>query len=809
MLLKNNTLVKRDEMITYKITPDFGVSNSKNEIITSAITNIYKSPSSRLSLTNLNYTKPSRVYFNIVLEDKNANFYLSVPSKYEDLFQGKMSSCWKKSGIDVVEDTSFLKLPFKSTVGGELILKDYNFKTIATSLSDSSHLNSIFQLMKSMGDGDKVVINIAIEPMTRVNWNNIAQEEIKNERNGKPRLDIDSIQEYLLKKGFEGMNTALDLYIEYRLLPVEAILGLLGGDDKVMDLEKSKAKKSSNEERNMGRPNVSALKRNSDVAKCRITILSSSTDLSRANINLLSVAESYKELNDENEFVLKPLSAKRTPNRIREIRYFDVSPNNSCILSTKELAKLIQLPPKQAQRDFKIKAIDELENDIPREITNSNGIPFAYTKQRGRELQTYRSMDKSLASLPIILTGAQGSGKTSFMKLITYENYKKGISNLVIDILEDCKIAKFCRENIPQKDRIDIDISLENTRNIPSLSFNEVSSLITEDMDSFKRISLASNIAEQVEIIVDSIADNTNGKLTDAMVRYLYSASMVTFIRPQATLNDVFDVLRYPNKRDKAIAYAKASGCFDDDMSIIENLYHLDKVVERTEIVGTDDKGKPIKEKTTEIVNNDTLITGINNRVTQLEKNPYIKKMLKQKPNPNENFIKYIEEGKTIVLSMVQYEFPSEKMRDLIATFYTCRLWLAAQVRKDNENANVCTIVLDEVYTIKGTMELMKNYLTQWRRHRISLLSSCHHLSQFSSSVWQTIKSCGTSYVLLQGTEKEQAELLKEEMLPFGVEDLLNLKRYHGIFIQKYENGYAKYIGKVPNLDNIIKQNKS
>ena len=41
MLLKNNTLIKRDEMVTFKITPDFRVSNTKNEIITSAITNIY------------------------------------------------------------------------------------------------------------------------------------------------------------------------------------------------------------------------------------------------------------------------------------------------------------------------------------------------------------------------------------------------------------------------------------------------------------------------------------------------------------------------------------------------------------------------------------------------------------------------------------------------------------------------------------------------------------------------------------------------------------------------------------------------
>ena len=409
------------------------------------------------SLTNLNYTKPSRVYFNIVLEDKNANFYLSVPSKYEDLFQGKMSSCWKKSGIDVAEDTSFLKLPFKSTVGGELILKDYNFKTIATSLSDSSHLNSIFQLMRSMGDGDKVVINIAIEPMTRVNWNNIAQEEIKNERNGKPRLDMESIQEYLLKKGFEGMNTALDLYIEYRLLPVEAILGLLGGDDKVMDLEKSKAKKLSNEERNMGRPNVSALKRNSDVAKCRITILSSSTDLSRANINLLSVAESYKELNDENEFVLKPLSAKRIPNRIREIRYFDVSPNNSCILSTKELAKLIQLPPKQAQRDFKIKAIDELEGEVSKELLSGH-VPIAITKKRGKEYIVYRSDDKSTRCLPWIAIGSQNVGKTTMMKRIAYENFKMGDANLIIDTIEDCKVAKACKQLIPDDKRVDLSL---------------------------------------------------------------------------------------------------------------------------------------------------------------------------------------------------------------------------------------------------------------------------------------------------------------------------------------------------------------
>jgi len=801
MIFENNTLIKRDEMISFKLTPDFRLSNSKNEIITSAIANIYKAPSRRLSISNINYTVPSRVYFNIVLEDKNANFYISVPTQFQELLQGKMSSCWKNSAIDEVQDNSFLKLPFDSTVGGELILKDYNFKSISSSLSDSSHLNSLFQLMKGVANGDKIVINIAIEPMSRNNWLAISQDEIKNEREGRPRFDIDSLQEFAIKKAFESASSLLDLYLEYKLLPVEAILGLVGGEGD-LDMKKENKKSTRSDEERSSR-SVSSMKRNSDVAKCKITILSSSSDVSRANLNLLSVAESFKELNDENEFLLKSIDKKWIKHQIREVRTHSIAPKSSCILSTKEMAKLIQLPPKQAQRDYKIKAIDELETELPREILNQNNIPFSYAKRKGKEYRTYRSTEKSLASLPMILVGAQGSGKTSFMKLILFENYKKGISNFVIDILEDCKIAKFCRENIPQEDRVDIDISLDNVDNIPSLSFNEVSNLITEDMDSFKRISLASNIAEQVELIVDSIADNINGKLTDAMIRYLYSASMITFIRPLATLNDVFEVLRYPQQRQKAIQYAKNSDCFEDDMSIINNLYQLDKIIERTEIIGEDAKGKPIKSITTEIVNNDSLIVGINNRVTQLEKNPYIKRMLKQKPNPKENFLGYIDKGLCINVSMPQYDFPSEKMRDLIATFYTSRIWLATQCRKDNENANVCTIVLDEVYTIKGTMTFLQNCLSQMRRHRLGLLTSCHYLGQYST-VWQTIKSCGTSYVLLQGTEKEQVELLKEEIKPFETEDLLSLKRYHGIFIQKYEHGYCRYIGRVPNVNEVI-----
>ena len=65
------------------------------------------------------------------------------------------------------------------------------------------------------------------------------------------------------------------------------------------------------------------------------------------------------------------------------------------------------------------------------------------------------------------------------------------------------------------------------------------------------------------------------------------------------------------------------------------------------------------------------------------------------------------------------------------------------------------------------------------------------------------IKSCGTSYVILQGTEKEQVTLLKEELSPYSVDDLLSLKEHHAIILQKYGQGYAKYIAHIPKVEKV------
>ena len=290
------------------------------------------------------------------------------------------------------------------------------------------------------------------------------------------------------------------------------------------------------------------------------------------------------------------------------------------------------------------------------------------------------------------------------------------------------------------------------------------------------------------------------------MVRYLYAASVVTYVKPDAVLQDVFDVLRFPEKRAKAIQYAKTTGCFEDD-SIFFTLYQLDKVVEETIVVGVDDNGKPIKDKQEHTINNDQAIVGINNRIIKLEKEPYVKKMLAQKPKKDENFLEFIEQGITIVVSIPQYEFKSKQIRDMIASYYLSRIWLAVQSRRDNENAKICNVFMDEVYTIPASIKLLDENVTEFRRHRLPLFTSCHHLGQFGKTLDQ-FEAAGGNFIFLQSTIEKTYEMVKNDLSPFTYEDIRELKPFHAIIRQRDLTGYTNYIARIPDFGEDLTRQK-
>lgn len=770
-----------DPFTIYKIVPDYNLSNNNNIALVNVFSSIYKTPRQRFSF-NKGYELPNQVYFDIVFKKKQANFYISVKEEYEELIKNKMDTIWNNAEISKVDDID--KMSFKNTEVCELILKDYNFKSLSVSRGDLYPLTNMMGILKMLNEEETVRINIAIEPTKRSNWVDIAKDEYKQYESGKIVNNDGNKKDELIKLGFTGAEAIVNLYIEMRLLLLESVLGIISSDkeeDKInINLKIDSLEEIKKANKYSGLSSETNYKMISEVFKVRISILSSSLDNSRAKLNMLSVANSYKDLNSDNSLVVKLLSKKEQENLFNDVMENYIKPSKHCILSDKEVSKLIQLPQKDLQNEYKIQSIDTREIDIPEQLKDGL-VRIGIAEKQGKKITTYWSKDKNVMALAKVFIGPQNSGKTTAVKRTVKDCYKAGYSNIVIDFIENCQTSKEIEEVIDTKDKIILELG--NKDYIPALAYNEVSNLITENMDSWDRINYANLISEQVEYLINAITDTGTGELTAPMIRYLHAASMITFIKPGATINDVFLVLRRWDKRNEAIRYAKYSGCFEKDDDIFYDLEELHERDKEGKIIGT----------------RENLIIGILNRIVILQKNPFIKAMLGAEINKDDNLTKWIEEGKSIFIHIPQTKFPNQNTRDILTTFFISRIWLAVQLRENNKDARLCNVIFDEVHQVPTTARFLSNHITEFRRHRLGLILSCHYLKQMRELLI-ALKSSGASYVLIAGTEKENLETLREEILPFTIEEGMKLKPHTSINVVNYGNQYAKFITSLPKF---------
>lgn len=772
-----------NNIITFKIKPDFGVNNINNDTLVHALSCMYLTPRQRLNLKDFKYIPSNKAYFDIVFRHNRVNFYFTVPKEYSDLISGKMKTIWNKSEISRTEVSNVNSFNIKKTELCEIVLKDYNFKSLSTNRGNLYPLTNMMGIVKQLKEGEQVRINIAIEPTNRNNWITKAKDEYKSYREGRIIDNAKSSKEKLMNLGFHGLEAMVNIYIDFKMLLFESVLGIVMLDKEEEKLPKFELKIDSIEtikkqnEFNGLTPSTTN-KMTAETFKTHITILSESRDKQSSYHNMLAVANSYKDITEDNELVLRVLNKHEQETLFNKVMRFDVNTLNNCILSDKELAKIIQMPQKDLQNEYNIESIDNREITIPSELLNGD-VRIGIAEKLGRKLIATWSKDKDIMALAKIFVGCQNAGKTTALIRTVKECHMAHYSNFIIDFIESCETARKVSEAIPNNEKVIISLGTKNF--IPSLAYNEVSKLINEDMDSWERIRLANLLSEQVEYLINAVTDTTTGDLTAPMLRYLHSACMVTFIKPMAKINDVFNILRRWDIRNEAIRYAKYSNCFDEDDDIFFDLNELHKRDKDSKIIGT----------------REDIIVGILNRITLLQKNPYIKAMLKADIDESQDFTKYIEEGKSVFIEIPQYLFPNVMIRDILTTFFISRIWLTVQIRENNHDARLCNVIFDEVHQVPTTARFLSNHVTEFRRHRLGLILTCHYLKQLKDLLG-ALKSSGVSYVLIAGTEKENLEMLKEELKPFTVEEGLALKPHTSLNIINYGNQYAKFITKLP-----------
>ena len=635
-------------------------------------------------------------------------------------------------------------------------------------------------ITKVLNDEETIRISICFEPLKRTNWISKSHDEFKQFKRGK-RVDREiNKTEQLIKLGVKSAETLLNYYTEYQMLIFEAVLGTVipdNDEEKKQIININLNNEGAILNKADGVNTHTNYKRSADAFMTRILILSDSKDKQRRKSAILMVSNAFKDLSGDNELIMRFCDHKY----VKEILKRNFDGSNECILCDREVAKLIQLPQVTLQTLYNIENIDTREVELPTEtLTGKIRVADVRLNSKNKTVTTYFSEDVKKVSFTNVVIGPEGCGKTTQIKRIAKECSWNGYSNILIDFVEDNKLAKEVMEGIDHEKTIILRIGDKGF--IPALAYNEVSKLITEDLDDWMKIHYASMIAEQVEYLVNSITSTVTGELSDAMVRLLNAACRIVFVKPNSTIGDVFDVLLRHDKRLKAVEYAK--NIYDKDSNLF---YELDSINEY------DKTGKKITG--TKMTNRS--LEGVLSRFTQLTKVPFLEAMLKAKIDTEQDLNKWIQEGKSVFIMVPQNLFPNPKTRDIITTYFITRIWLAAQIREDNSNARLCNLIFDEVHQMPNTASFIAQHVNEFRRHRLGLTISCHYLAQFRE-LEEAMLSKRTNYLIIQGTQKDNVKKLAEEIAPFTLEDLTKLKQHEAICSINYPSGRYNFIGSLP-----------
>jgi hypothetical protein len=310
------------------------------------------------------------------------------------------------------------------------------------------------------------------------------------------------------------------------------------------------------------------------------------------------------------------------------------------------------------------------------------------------------------------------------------------------------------------------------------MGYNELRS---DDNDMFRHYDNIKNQASQLITLVNSIND-TDRDLKTKMNKFLRAAAMLVFIS-NGSFKDVFEVLQNHELRHYYIGKIKPQ--FIDRISKqLSILSELDEVKEK-EVIGT--KMNPA-------------IYGIMDRIDSLQANTYMELMFSKDTKDNFNLIDEMQKPQIICFRMPECMFMSPSEKDSYCTYWMSKIWFALKLRKgyyEEKDLVKVNIIIDELYQVERCEEFVRSILSQIPKFNARIILSCHHINQLTSVKDELLNANG-SYVLISGCSKQNYNILKEEMYPFTLEDLMNLKKFTSLNVIKMEDSYYSFVTALP-----------
>jgi hypothetical protein len=775
--------IVRPEYVFLKLKPNNSLRNNNTHKLARAIASLYKNVLENVKKeevratqvfgkqffipTKISIEKPSKVAYFIYIEKKKVEFYFIVPRSQLSVIKEKMSDVW---GSVTIEEVDTLPEFGKDMTKYQLSYTKEDALSLAVDRRSNDLLNSTLNVIDVMEEGDKAGVFYNFMPVSQFSWRSTYKHTIEKFRNNTP-VDRDKTGSvYVFKMAVSLLSGLVDSITgafsdnkkARHINPLETMLERLNGGNKISESTQHKATAS--------------------ILNTQIVVMSSSQDALRQRNNARSLAQSFDTVSEDN------LLRHRTYRR--DFKFTDYTIRGAAVnkMGDEECQNFVALAGRELLERYNfIDKVETQETEVPEDL-QQGVMCIGANRFRGNDQPAYLSNDKEYKNLTLVIIGPTRAGKSTLIGNLSRDAIQAGECVVIFDFIGSCQLSSEVSALFPKEKTLVIDCS--NSQTIQGLGYNEVGIIA----DPFLKYDNTKKQTTQLMALINSInSDDT--PLSAKMERYLTSASLVVFMNG-GSVRDVFGVLQDHVVRHRFINQIPSEQQ-ENLNEYINSLYELDEY-----------KETKIKEGAiTRIVSEacrtkDYLITGVIDRLNKLKANTYMEAMLKKSTDGNIDLVTEMQKSQMICLRMPETMFATDGERDVYTTYWMTKLWMALQIREQrvgNRSMLVkVNIVVDELYQVENTQKFLSDKLSRLAKFGAKPIISCHYINQISH-IRTELRSANASYMLISGCDKKNYEELKDELYPFQVDDLLKLPKHNSLNLIKNNEGYARFITKLPS----------
>lgn len=750
---KNFIEIKKDDYIILQIIPTKSNKNNKTDSIASLVNSMH---SKMFTIRNrkLNIKVPLKASYYIHITKSEVTFYFIIPKSSISRFKSKLSEVWKNVEIKEIEK---LPINLNECTKYQLFYKMNDALSLNVDKRNNSLLNANMSVLEILESNESAGIFYNFIPTSERESNYFRSRDY-----------IDIINRYKNGENLKKNKNIIDLGVITIKILFEIVEDIISNilrsnknDNVVIPISK---RISSSTER----------KASSDICKTQTLVVSKSTNKDREEEIAISTCNTFNTIgeDEDNQFIYKKFKGVIN---IRKPRLLDVKEN---MTSVEECSNFLALPGADLINQYKnISHNKILEIKIPECLENGE-IRIGTVKCKDKYQEAYYSMDEQIKRMSRVLLGSQGAGKDYYMCNLAKDIIKAGRGLIVIDYIDKCQLANNIKSITPTNRLLEIDCT--NINQIQAFAYNELKFNENDSIES--KIAIAMQNAEQLQVLLDSINDN-NSQLTPRMLRYLYAASTVVYYKNiNSSFKDVIDILTNPKKRMKLI----------NELNKQEKEFLLDEIDDIKDLNKKTDKNGNIE-------NYDTKVDGIIDRISWLKTNMYTKFAFSKDSRNNIDFVDAINKNKVILIKIPEKQFKSKMIRNVLATFFLSKVWLAKQ---EGATEAYTELFINEIHQSYNCQLLLENILVEHRKFNLIPTLAMHYLSQCTEKCKKSILGSGASFLLLSGCDPQAYKDLSLQFDRYGYEDssITELERYHALCLIKNEDkGYSAFVAKLPS----------